>query len=96
MNRALLQQCWRGQSRPAHHSTSYPTIPPAPAPPAARSKQIHFGVMSPAEIVNTAEFHVYERALYKASRRGQRQAQRQQAQQAGSWWQGSGQEPPSR
>lgn len=25
--------------------------------------------MSPAEIVNTAEFHVYERALYKASRR---------------------------
>jgi len=33
-----------------------------------RSKQIHFGVMSPAEMVNTAEFHVYERALYKASR----------------------------
>lgn len=31
----------------------------------ACSKQIHFGVMSPAEIVNTAEFHVYERALYK-------------------------------
>lgn len=29
------------------------------------SKQLKFGVMSPAEIVNTAEFHVYERALYK-------------------------------
>ncbi|KAL4425069.1 hypothetical protein ABPG77_010383 [Micractinium sp. CCAP 211/92] len=32
-------------------------------------KQIHFGVMSPAEIVNTAEFHVYERALYKMPER---------------------------
>jgi hypothetical protein len=29
------------------------------------SKQIQFGVMSPADIINTSEFHVYERALYK-------------------------------
>jgi hypothetical protein len=34
---------------------------------AARSKQIHFGLMDAKEIVNSAELHVYERALYKAS-----------------------------
>ncbi|EFN59163.1 hypothetical protein CHLNCDRAFT_138029, partial [Chlorella variabilis] len=32
-------------------------------------KQIQFSVMSPAEIVNTAEFHVFERALYKMPER---------------------------
>lgn len=55
---------------------------PAALPPRHRacSKQIHFGVMSPAEIVNTAEFHVYERALYKASRR--------------SCWRGAGRDSP--
>lgn len=36
--------------------------------PLPRSKQIHFGVMPPAEIFNTAELHVYERALYKVGR----------------------------
>lgn len=30
------------------------------------SKQIHFGLMEPKEIVNSAELHVFERALYKA------------------------------
>ena len=29
------------------------------------SNKIQCGVMSPADIVNTAEFHVFERALYK-------------------------------
>lgn len=40
-------------------------LPPVPA----CSKQIQFSVMSPAEIVNTAEFHVFERALYKVGGR---------------------------
>ena len=30
-----------------------------------RRQQVSFGVMAPSEIVNTSEFHVYERALYK-------------------------------
>lgn len=29
------------------------------------SKQISFGLMGAEEIINTAEFHVYERSLYK-------------------------------
>lgn len=31
------------------------------------SKQISFGLMAPTEIINTAELHVYERALYKVN-----------------------------
>ena len=85
---------WAVAPRPPPHVLSLNPARPFRSHPAP-SKQIHFGVMSPAEIVNTAEFHVYERALYKASRQGQRQAQRQ-AQQAGSWRQGCGQMPPSR
>ena len=41
------------------------TFGPCPYIAGCRSKHIHFGLMSPTEIVNTAEFHVYERALYK-------------------------------
>jgi DNA-directed RNA polymerase III subunit RPC1 len=35
----------------------------------ACSKQISFGLMPPTEIVNCAEFHVFERALYKMPER---------------------------
>ena len=54
------------------YTASPPAVPtpppcrlPLPSPRAPCSKQISFGVMSPAEIVDTAEFHVSERALYK-------------------------------
>ena len=31
------------------------------------SKKIQFGLMSPAQIMNNSEFHVYRRALYTVS-----------------------------
>lgn len=41
---------------------------PDPNPPTLlsnRSKQLRFSLMSPSEIIQTAEMHVFERALYK-------------------------------
>ena len=50
-------------------SPTCPLLPPVLTHLPTRSKQIEFGMLSAAEIMNTAELHVYERALYKVCMR---------------------------